>query len=604
MRKRSKWSGALRLTGLLRRASPGRSSPLLAVLLLALAACTPAPRPSQASDVEGASDLAREAGDLLLRLSAYDYALAGTLSGQRTYVVGPERYAAVVRASAAGIQRFTGQALEATLRTQGPLRDRLVTLADGLVDVSRDANAYADGGDSAVFTRVATGVARAWDDLRALSRLLKPADEELSAVIARGSSIAVLPKVEKVNVVSVGPFATAAEAAEAAQRIGAVEAVAPMAPFVVRVRTYADKADADAAIAAIRGKGFTGLATEEERFTFTRVGPTPAAELWSEPERVFDTWESARRVAVSPNAAWVATGSDDGTVAIFTGDGTLRSLPKFNAGVAYLAFSEDDRWLFGGGQTLSSFMLPDGVGIGVQVRLPSPAQQVVYVPRAYYFAAIAKGEGGGVIAARSPDGIPLASFPIDVPASGGALATTARGELFMAWTEAAGTTDVEVLDLTRDRQIRGILRAPGTLRALAVDPAGILGAVMTDKGVYRFGPKDTDPARTLTRIGDPVNELAFGADGTLYLMTKTKISAHGLGGEVRWSAPLIDGRRLAIGSRPVVLDGADRLLTFTSKGLVEDLGVTGNVQDLSVSSDGKRVAVLTEGYRALIFKLP
>lgn len=572
-------------------------------------ACTTPPKPATPPDVEGAHDLAREAGDLLLRLSAYDYALAGTLREERTYVVTPDRYAAVVRGSAASIQRFTGSTLTATLNTSGPIRDRLVTLADGLVELSRDANTYADGGDPAVFSGVTAGVARAWEDLRSLHRLVKPPDEELARTIERGSSLVVEGRSERAYAVTVGPFASVAEADAAATRIGSVERVARSAPFVVGVGTYTDRAAADAAIGALSASGFSGLMTEEERWIFTRSGPAPDAELWREPESLFDTWGAARRVAVSPGAAWVATGSDDGTVAVFTGDGVLRSLPTFHAGIAHLAFSDDGRWLMGGGLTMVNFILPPGVGVGEPVRLPSPATQLVYVPAANYFAAIARGPtgepsgGGGAVAARAPDGAPIASFPLTTPAAGGAIAATARGELYIA-TNSSGTTDVEVLDLTRDRQMRGVLRAPGEVRALAIDRGGTLGAVMTSKGVYRFGPKDTDPARTLTRIADPAGDLAFGPDGTLYLLRKTAISAHDLRGELLWRSPLVDARKLVIAARPVVLDGADRLITFTSKGIPEDLGVNGNVQDVSASPDGKRVAVLTDGFRALIFKLP
>lgn len=561
------------------------------------------------SDAEGARDLARAAGELLLRLSAYDYALSGTLSGQKRYLVTPERYALAVRTTTAVIQRFTGSTLVATLDSAGPLRERLVTLADGLVDLARDANAYVDGGDPAVFARVTAGVARSWDDLRTLHRLLRPIDDDLGRTIARGSSFVVDPRSDRVQAITVGPFSSASEAEAAATRIGTVEQVARASPFVIRVGTYTDAKAADLALAMLTAKGFAGLKVDERRFTFTRSGPTPDAELWREPERVFDTWGSARRVAVSPGAAWVATGSDDGTVAIFTGEGTLRSLPKFNAGVSHLAFSDDGRWLVGGGQTLANFILPQGTAVGSQVRLPSPAQQVVYVPRSYYFAAIARGPtgepsgGAGVLAARAPDGAQLASFPIATPASGGALAATSAGELYVA-TNSRGDTDVEVLNLAKDRQMRGVLRVPGEVRALAIDPGGVLGAAITDKGVFRFGPHDTDPARTVTRIADTVVDLAFGRDGTLYLLTKTRLSAHDLRGDQLWSVPLVDARRLVIATRPVVLDGADKLLAFTSKGVAEDLGVSGNVQDLAASPDGQRVAVLAEGRRALLFKLP
>jgi hypothetical protein len=567
-------------------------------------------RPSTPSDAAGAQDLARDAGEILLQLSAYDYGLAGSLSGQRVYAVDPLRYAAVARAAAARIQRFSGNALNATLDSSGPIKERVVALADGLIDLSRSASAYADGSDPAQFASVTAAVAHSWDDLRALTPYLRPKDEDLARTIARGASFAVTAKAQHMWVITVGPFATSADADAAAKRIGSVEQVSRSAPFTVRAGSYPDKKASDAANAQIAAKGFTGLVVEEDRYTFTRSGPIPDVELWREPERSFDSPGGARRVAVSPNAAFIATGSDDGTVAVFTGEGVLRSLPRFNAGVAYLSFSEDGRWLFGGGQTLANFILPQGTPVGAQIKMPSPAQQVVYVPKAYYFAAVSKGPtgeasgGAGLVAGRAPDGVPLASFPIPIPASGGAMAATRAGELYIATNSGTGVTDVEVLDLTRDRTMRGVLHVPGDYRALAIDPGGVLGAVMTDKGVYRFGPHDTDPAKTLTRIADPVMDLAFGIDGTLYLLTKTKLFAHDLRGELLWSTSLIDGRRLIIAKRPVVLDASDRLLVFSGKGVMEELGVSGSVQDVAASLDGQRVAVLNDGKRALLFKLP
>jgi hypothetical protein len=588
------------------RSSPaGIVAGLFAVLLLA-AACTPAPRTSTASDVEGAHDLARDAATLLMRLSAYDYALAGTLTGQRTYLVSPDRYAAVVRGSAASIQRFTGTALSATLNTRGPIRERLVTLADGLVDVSRDAGRYADGADPALFAKVIAGVARGWSDLRELARLIRPTDEDLLRTIARGASIAVDAKADRVYGLTVGPFATSGEADAAAKRIGTVELITRAAPFVVRVGTYTERVAGDAAVSALAVKGFTGLLAEEERYAFARLGPPPDQELWREPERVFDTWGNARRVAIAPNATWVLTGSDDGTVAVFSGDGGLKSLPKFHAGVAHLTFSEDGRFAMGGGITLVNFILPPGVGVGVPVRLDTPATQVVYVPGANYFAAIAKGDGdSGVIAGRAPDGIQLRSpFPIAIPASGGALAANGAGELYFAWNVGPATTEIDVLNMRTDRRVNGVLRVPGTVRELAISRDGSRGAIMTDQGVYRFGPHAADPAKTLVRAGDPVRAIGYGPDGVLYLLTPQRITALDGEGATLWSSPLVDGRRLVLAKRPVVLDGTDRLLTFGSDGIAEDLGISGVVQDVAASPDGGRVAVLQEGRRALLFKLP
>jgi hypothetical protein len=591
--------------------TPRSVAGVLLLLVILAAACSAPVRPSPApSDADGARELARDAGEILLQLSAYDYGLAGSLSGQRVYAVDPVRYAAVARATAARIQRFSGNALAATLEASGPVKERVITLADGLVDLARGASAYADGGDPAQLASVTGAVARSWDDLRALTQYLRPKDEDLARTISRGSSFVVTAKPQHVWGITVGPFATSAEADSAAKRIGTVEQVARSAPFVIRVGTYPDKKSSDTASAQLTAKGFTGLVVEEDRFTFSRSGPLPDVELWREPERVFDTWGAARRVAVATNAAFIATGSDDGTVAVFSGEGALRSLPRFNAGVAYLAFSDDARWLFGGGQTLANFLLPQGTPVGGQVKLPSPAQQVVYVPKAYYFASVSKGATGepsggpGVVAGRAPDGAPLLSFPITIPSSGGALATTRAGELYIATNSGKGETDVEVLDLTRDRTMRGVLKVPGEYRALAIDPGGVLGAVMTDKGVFRFGPHDSDPAKTLVRIADPVMDLAFGLDGTLYLLSKNKLAAHDLRGELLWSTPLIDGRRLIIAKRPVVLDAADHLLVFSGRGSMDDLGISGSVQDVAASPDGQRVAVLSDGRRAVLFKIP
>lgn len=577
----------------------------LAIVLVA-SACEGAPQSRETSDVSNASELALDAAYLLLRLSAYDYALAGTLTGAKTHIVSVPRYSSVVRDSAANIQRFTGNALEATLDASGPLRDRVVALADTLVDVSRSSTRYADGGDPAAFAEVVGGVRQAWQDLDALARLARPVNPDLIATIERGSSFQVAATPAKAFVLTVGAFASAGEANDAARRIGKVESVSTEAPFIVRVGTYGDRVAGESAVGALSARGFTGVLSEEERYRFGRSGPAPDAELWREPERVFDTWGGARRVAVAPNAEYVVTGSDDGTVAVFSGNGTLRSLPRFFAGVAHLVFSDDGQWAMGGGITLVNFILPDGVGVGTPVRLETPATEIVYVPAANYFAAVAKGNGGsGVIAGRAPDGIPLTPvFPIEVPENGGALAANGAGELYYAWNFSPTETEISVLNMLADRQPHGVLRVPGKVNDLVVTRDGAHGAVMTDQGVYRFGPHSLDPSATLARVSDPVRQLGLGADGTLYLMAQTKITALAPNGEVSWTEPLVDGRRLVIADRPIVLDGADRLLTFSTGGIAEDLGTSGTIQDISASPDGKRIAVLADSSRAQIFKLP
>jgi hypothetical protein len=257
----------------------------------------------------------------------------------------------------------------------------------------------------------------------------------------------------------------------------------------------------------------------------------------------------------------------------------------------------------GGGITLRNFMVPSTPGgpHGEAVFMPTQTSEIVYVPGANYFAAVAKGNGGGgVIAGRTPDGVRLVDpFPIRVPDTGAAIAATGWGQLYFAWTEG-GTTEIDVLV---DGKVHGVLRLPGNVSDLVVNREGTHGAVMTDQGVYRFGPRSTDPAGSLQRVGDPVRQIGIGADGTLYLMAQTKLTAQDPD-EKEWSAPLVDGRRLLVADRPVVLDGADRALTFSTSGIAETFGTTGTIHDIAASPNGKHIAVLGDGSRAQIFKLP
>lgn len=571
---------------------------------------TPPPRVGPLGDVANGPKLARDAADVLLRFSAYDYALAGSLSGEKARVVSAERYATVAREGVRDIGLVTNAAIATTADARGPVRDHLVPLADGLAQLGKDATVYADGADPAAFAHVIDDVAAGWQQLAVLASFL-PRDDALARTIARGTSFTSSARAERQYALTVGGFTSAAEADAAAKRIGTVQSVTKSSPFVIRVGTYPDRAAADASAAALASKGVTtSLVTEEARYVFARSGPLPDAELWREPVRIFDTRDAARRVAVSSDGAWVATGGDDGVVAIFSGAGILRALPRFVAGVSQLAFSDDARWLMAGGTTLATLSVPDGVSYGTPVRLPSAVTQVVFVPTARAFAAVSKGPtglpagGGGSIAARAPDGVVLGQpFPFTTPAAGGALATTDAGELFIATTSGGGT-DVEAIRVGLERFQRGVVRIPGTQRLLAVDRTGQRGALVTDQGTYRFGPHDPDPAKTLRRVGAPVREIAFTADGTLLTLEQDRLVAYDDALAQRWTLALVDGRRLVAASRALVVDGPDRLLAVAADGSAEELGSAGAVQDIAASLDGKRVVALVEGRRALLFSLP
>jgi hypothetical protein len=249
------------------------------------------------------------------------------------------------------------------------------------------------------------------------------------------------------------------------------------------------------------------------------------------------------------------------------------------------------------------------LGVGQQMRFPSAITQALYVnvPTARAFVAVSKsasgGPGGGLIGARAPDGAVLGEpFPIATPGSGGFIATSDRGEIFIA-TAGGGNTDVELLRLGTERSTRGVVRIPGTAQDFAVDPKGDRAALVTDQGTYRFSPHDPNPVATLQRIGAPMRDVAFGADGTFFQLDKDKVTATGPDGVQRWQAPLTDGRRIVLGTRTLVWDGADVIWAIAASGTVDALGIDGPIQDLVTSADGKRAGVVLDGRRALVFDL-
>jgi len=181
-------------------------------------------------------------------------------------------------------------------------------------------------------------------------------------------------------------------------------------------------------------------------------------------------------------------------------------------------------------------------------------------------------------------------------------AVSDSGEIFIA-TTSAGSTDVEVLRLGRERGPRGIIRIPGIVADLAIDPKGDRAALVTDQGTYRFSPHATDPGASLQRVGSPVRDVAFGADGIFYQLDKDKVTATGVDGTQKWRAPLTDGRKLVIGARALIWDGPDVVWAIAPDGAIDALGIDGTLQDLVTSADGKRAAVVLGGRRALVFEL-
>ena len=115
---------------------------ITAVLVLLAAACSSTPLPDKTrptGDVTDARPIAHAAAEILLSFSVYDYALVGGLGGDKVRAISPDRFATVAHAQGELVKTNTTKVVAATVDSVGPVRDRLVALADGLTDLSRDA---------------------------------------------------------------------------------------------------------------------------------------------------------------------------------------------------------------------------------------------------------------------------------------------------------------------------------------------------------------------------------------------------------------------------------------------------------------------------------
>ena len=589
---------------------------LASVLAFAfLSSCTDSGLPAKTvspNDVEGAPKLARDAGAVLLQVSAYDYGLAGALAGEKTRTVAAARYGAVMRGTAKAIAAFNASVLGGTLDRTGPIREKLVPLADGLSDLARDGETYADGGDPAAFARVISDVTGGWQRLRDLTTVL-PKDETLQATIARGMSFAVTSKSSSQSTITTGPYASAAEAKQALQRMGAPlnGSYSQSAPYVVRIGPYSDRPTADTASAGLLKQGVINVVTDAQSYAFARSGPIPNAELWREPSRVLEVRATSRKIGLSSDGSWVVTGSDDGYAALFNPNGALTALPQSYAGMSVLQFSVDgDHQTFAvGGQVVTFLAVPSGENVGEGMRFTGAATQMLFVPSTRIFVAASSGSTGlpgggpGLIGGRTADGDLIGDpFPIVTPAAGARIAASDAGDVYVG-TTSEGNFDIEVFRPGQDSELKVVARVAGTGTGLAVDHSGKFAAAVTDQGTYRFALAETKG--TLTRIGGTVRDVAFATDGTLYALDQTSLVAVGTDGAVKWTAPLVDGRRLVVGRRAVVLDGTDKALVFDpADGTAEELGTGGTINDLTISRDGRVVGVIVDARRAVLFTLP
>lgn len=580
------------------------------LLSLALAACVDAQAPSvpRITPAPGAAAaIARDASSVLVRISAYDYALAGALAGERVQVVTPERYAVALENERQAILGIKDRVLQAAF-ADAALAAALVEMADASVRIAGGMERYAATREESAFVAIVTDVGDSWASMRRLATRL-PRDERLQASIARGTAWTIVVTTEPAFSVITAPFATRDEAQRAAERIGSVEQIPATSPFAIRVLTTTDRVSAEKRVAELQRSEVLAAVVDTERYRYKRGGPDAGAELWREPAVDIPTWNGARRANFV--AGGIVVVSVDGETFGFDEGGRPVWHAKLQAGPSFVTPAAGGRFVLVGG-LFANLLTSDGRVLGTGARLPSAAAAAVWLERRQVFVAASQGptgkaDGGpGAVNAIRLDATALgAPFPLVTPAAGPALATSpARDEVFVA-TTSAGTTDVEVIRPGLDERPRTIARISGQVQELLVDDAGTYAVLVTVQGTYRFRVNVADPAATIERIGAPARDIAFAPDGTLYLMLTDRLVAYDAGLRALWTLGLADGRRVLVGRRVVVQDGLRRTLVVdAANGESEELASLGEVEDAAVSPDGARLLLLVEGRRAVLFTLP
>lgn len=559
---------------------------ILLSLGLLLASCVePAASPAPAARPANLGALAREAALIFGRVAAYDYALAGHFAGERVRVVTAERYASAL---APDVRRLTALKEELTaLAFADPSRaGPAVALADAIAALADSLAGFAATKDGAAFAGVVRALDGGWSTLRALGSVLPDRDAELEAALSRGTAWKVTPTRGRAYVVITAPTA---------ERAGA----------------YGRRDAAEQRVAELRAGGVEAAIAEEDAFTFARSGAQGAElppELRREAALEAQTPERARRAAFVSGGFAIA--HEDGSVRGYDSAGRVRWSAQLANGLSLLAPNVTGRWILAGGIEVA-LLTHEGKLVGDPLRLTSAASAAAWSEPLNAIVVASAGPtgrpegGGGVIAAVSIAGKPLAEpFPLTAPAAGALLAAApGKDEVYVA-TTTRGDTDLEVMRPGIDASTANVLRVAGQQQRLAVSLDGSRIALITSRGTYRLSPRAASVSSSLRRLGDSGRDVRFDGDGTLYVLWADRLVAYDDALRARWTAKLVDGRRVAVGRQVVVQDGLGRVLAVDpATGASEELAAAGDVVDLAVSQDGARVLVLVAG-RALVFALP
>ena len=253
-----------------------------------------------------------------------------------------------------------------------------------------------------------------------------------------------------------------------------------------------------------------GLATESMLLTPTLQGDIALRHVLRQHPRILarlDHGGAVWAVAFSPDGAWVATGSSDGSARVFdAATGVARARLDHGRAVWAVAFSPDGAWVATGSSDGSARVFDAATG-AERARLDhrGTVESVAFSPDGAWVAA--GSLGGSVRVFDAATGVERARLDHDVPVR--AVAFSPDG----AWV-ATGSSDgsARVFDAATGAE-RARLDHRGTVESVAFSPDGAWVAAGSLGGSVRVFDAATGVERVRLNHGLSVWSVAFSPDG-------------------------------------------------------------------------------------------
>ncbi|MEU6263910.1 NB-ARC domain-containing protein, partial [Saccharopolyspora shandongensis] len=259
--------------------------------------------------------------------------------------------------------------------------------------------------------------------------------------------------------------------------------------------------------------GVTAIAISPDGAWLATGSDDGTIELWNTdntPRITLDAHtDRVTAVAISPDGAWLATGSADDTVRLWNADGALQTTisAAFFSSASSVAISPDGTWLATGSDdgTIGLWNTDNTPRITLDAHTDR-VSSVAISPDGTWFAS---GSNDGTIGLWNTDGTPRITLEVDREPFG-AVAISPDGTWF-----ASGSNDGTVRLWNTDGTPRiTFIAHTDRVTAVAISPDGTWFATGSNDGTIQLWNTDGTPQATLDAHADRVSSVAISPDGT------------------------------------------------------------------------------------------